>query len=114
MPIRTVTSEDRIDYTVLETPGSAHFAGIKYSGNNETGDGYLFHHAYIPCQQLKTHGLPLDANPREPVRGDVVKKMEETLRESPAKFHHWNNGITVICDDFRHDQATNSIQVDLA
>ncbi len=114
MPIHTVTSEDGIEYNVLETPGTAHFPAINYAGSSDAGDGYVFHHAYIPCQQLKAHGLPLDANPREPTRGDVVKKMEETLRESPERFHHWNNGITVICDEFRHDSVNRSIEVALS
>jgi hypothetical protein len=92
-------SEDNFEYEVLETPADVKFSDINVISGLDFSDGYSFHHLYIPCSQIKNLGLPTDANPREPTRADVVDKMCKTITENPDKFHHWNNGISVICDD---------------
>jgi AIPR protein len=114
MATKTHINEDGLSYEILETPGKAKFTEFYYSGSTDTGDGYTIHHAYIPCNHLKKVCLPLDANPREPVKGDVVKKMMDCLRDTPSNFHHWNNGITVICDNFLYDPSTKVIEVELS
>jgi hypothetical protein len=104
------TSSDQVSYTVAQTPCVVRFDASNYCGSVKTRDGYTFHHLFVPCEQLRTVGLPLDANPREPTRAKVVKEMSETLREAPERFHHWNNGITVVCDDVGCDKEQITLQ----
>jgi hypothetical protein len=106
------TSSDQVPYTVAQTPCAVRFDASNYCGAVKTPDGYTFHHLFVPCEQLRTAGLPLDANPREPTRAKVVKEMNETLRESPERFHHWNNGITVVCDDVTRETSDILLQFD--
>lgn len=91
---------DNVEYPVLRTPGDASFANIiRFNKPHEFEDGYKFYHLYISCNELKNKCLPLDANPREPTLGDVVSNMQATLRKEPQKFHHLNNGITIIASN---------------
>jgi hypothetical protein len=92
------TSSDNIEYSVAATPTEINLHNIQYGGKATTADGYSFHHFFVPCEELRQCGLPLDANPREPTRASVVKDMALTLTNHPSLFHHWNNGITVVCD----------------
>ena len=106
-----LTSEDDIDYPVLATPGTVTFKSELDACPADFSDGYSFCHIYVRCEELKSHCAPLEANPREPTRADVVKKMEKTLREEPDKFHHWNNGITLICEDFTYNSESQELEV---
>lgn len=96
-------SEDGIEYKYLETAGKVEFDDILYSSSVEDSDGFIFHHFFVKCSILQQKGLPLDANPREPTRARVVDEMAATLRDHPSMFHHWNNGMTVICDSVSHE-----------
>lgn len=106
------TSEDGHEYIVLKTPAIVSISDIQYSNSIENGDGYKFHHFFIKCRVLRELALPLDANPREPTRAKVVNEMASTLRENPDKFHHWNNGITLICDELQYKDSKVSIKFD--
>jgi hypothetical protein len=96
------TSSDRIPYAAATTPVTLTFDDAHYRGVTQTPDGFRFHHFFVNCEKLRATGLPLDANPREPTRAQVVKDMAKTLSATPARFHHWNNGITVVCDELVH------------
>lgn len=106
------TSSDQVAYTVAQTPCTVVFGADNYCGSVTTPDGYTFHNLFVPCEQLRSIGLPLDANPREPTRAKVVREMSETLREFPERFHHWNNGITVVCDDVSLTPPNISLRFD--
>lgn len=95
----TRQSEDGEEYEVIQTPATIEFHDLRVVPSHSFSDGYSFHHLYVPCSQVKSIGLPTDANPREPTRADVVKRMEITIKENPEKFHHMNNGISIICDN---------------
>ena len=101
MSYRTVQSEDGIDYRILETPGSLSIPYISWKFHDDIPDGYLLHHLYVRCEDLRALKLPLDANPREPTNSDVVKKMVNTLTDNPNRFHHWNNGISIIVNEIQ-------------
>ena len=103
MPLIIKTSSDQIAYSAVQTPAEIKIPGISYSGESQDSDGYIFHHFYVSCETIRATGLPLDANPREPTRASVVKEMATTLRETPSLFHHWNNGITIVCDGAQVD-----------
>lgn len=103
-------SEDGIDYPVLKTPGTTVIPTESYSGSMSDSAGFHFHHLFVKCDVIKNMGLPLDANPREPTRAKVVSEMESTLRDNPDHFHHWNNGITIICDGFEYVGDAANVQ----
>lgn len=104
-------SIDGWDYAVLKTPCEVTFQEAIYEGSTGFGDDYRFYHVYMKCEELRNSAMPVDANPREPSRGDVVNNMVETIRKNPEKFHHRNNGITVICDNFSSCEETGVISV---
>jgi hypothetical protein len=104
------TSSDNIEYAVAETPASITITDIQYGGTATTADGYSFHHFFVPCEKIRQCGLPLDANPREPTRASVVKDMSLTLANNPALFHHWNNGITLVCDEISIYENTATLR----
>ena len=106
-----VTSGDGLKYRRREAPCEVTLACRGGGAAESVVDdyGFAFHHVFVPANALRTVCLPLDANPREPTRVDVVKRMEETLRESPSNFHHWNNGITVVCKSV--DFGDNDLRV---
>ena len=107
--VKTVISEDGLNYRALQIPGSVTFSGALHSASPVFGDDYEISHAYVRCEEIRTNCLPLDANPREPTRVDVVNKMAATLLEEPGKFHHWNNGITIVCEGVEYDAATANL-----
>ena len=94
--ITTLLSEDNIEYRIRQTPCECSFAGVGEITTTTDQNGFEFAHVDVSANRLQDICLPLDANPREPTAADVVKKMTETLRTSPERFHHRNNGITVI------------------
>jgi hypothetical protein len=104
--LNSKTSSDQISYKVAGTPCEIPFSAENYCGVTETPDGYKFHHLFVKCEELRTRGLPLDANPREPTRAKVVREMADTLQNHPENFHHWNNGITIICDGVKTSDAS--------
>lgn len=104
------TSEDGIEYPVLDTPGTASIQTESYGGSMTDTGGFMFHHLFVKCEVIKNLGLPLDANPREPTKAKVVLEMASTIRDHPENFHHWNNGITMICDSFNHNQGISTVQ----
>lgn len=96
-------SEDDWPYKVRQTPCQCTFTNLVDQGQlpqaYKDDLGFEILHLHIRSSEIQEVCLPLDANPREPTRADVVKKMSETLRDDPQRFHHWNNGITVICNE---------------
>ena len=95
-------------FQVLDAPGSQiyefktmkKFSDIitkKDSKGKVESDGYVYWHGYIAASEVKSKKFPLDANPRKPSPTKITKQMQVTLQKSPDQFHHWNNGMTVIC-----------------
>lgn len=75
-------------------PGTIPIPYVSYS-EHPMADGFRIHHLYVKCKDLPP--LPREANPREPTINKVVRRMKETLVESPGWFVKFNNGITLIC-----------------
>ena len=111
MTIKTVLSEDGIEYRALEIPGTVELSDVFYAPCPQFPDEYEFIHVYVSCEQIRTICLPLDANPREPTRADVVRKMSETLLDNPSVFHHWNNGITIICENVSYNENDKKMTI---
>jgi len=92
-------------YTVLSTPSFKNykFLTLHKMPDDFTGskDGYEYFHGYISANELQSKKLPLDANPRKPSPTPVTKSMQATLSKFGDEFHHWNNGITVICESVK-------------
>ena len=105
-------SEDNIPYEVLLTPSKIEYQNIDIISSQSFTDGYSFYHLYVPVSEVKRLSLPTDANPREPTRVDVVNKMISAIRDDPDKFHHWNNGITIICNDVNHNISDKTVEID--
>jgi hypothetical protein len=42
-------------------------------------------------------------------KGEVNKGLSETLEEDPGKFFYYNNGISVLCEEFDFDPDTNEL-----
>lgn len=61
-------------------------------------DGYTYWHGYISALEVRDKKFPLDANPRKPSPTPITKNMQVTLQKHPTEFHHWNNGMTIICE----------------
>lgn len=101
MKIETITSQDGIEYRVLTTPSEVNLIPESIKTHDSFSDGYKIHHLYVKCEEIKNCKLPLESNPREPTKADVVKKMINTLHQAPQFFHHWNNGISVIIDEIQ-------------
>ena len=102
------TNNSLWSFQVLDAPGSQiyefktleKFSDIiteKDSKGKVVSDGYVYWHGYIAASEVKSKKFPLDANPRKPSPTKITKQMQVTLQKSPGQFHHWNNGMTVIC-----------------
>ena len=107
----TITSVDGAQYKIAKTPGILDLTDVLKQPAVDVGDNFRFFNIYVKCEEIRQKGLPLDANPREPTMGDVVKRMEETLRKKPEKFHHWNNGMTLICEDIVFNDTNDSVKL---
>ncbi|MGE3550428.1 MAG: AIPR family protein, partial [Geobacter sp.] len=105
-------SEDNIPYEVLLTPNKIEYQNIDFISSHSFIDGYSFYHLYVSVSEVKRLSLPTDANPREPTRVDVVNKMISAIKDDPDKFHHWNNGITIICNGVTHNDSEKTLEID--
>lgn len=96
----TRESTSGVEYSVLDTPSSVALDYIEANSYSELSPvgGFSTHHVYIKCSEIKNSLLPIEANPREPSKSNVVKDMRDTLGDVPEDFIKWNNGITVICE----------------
>ncbi len=105
------SADDEIEYDVLQTPSSITFENIEFEPSYTFEDGFQFYHIYVTAHQLKEICLPTDANPREPTLATVVREMQETIQITPEKFHHLNNGISVICDNVTYEGGDHSLTI---
>ncbi len=109
--IKTITSEDGYDYQILETPGEITLIPESIKSHDEFPDEYVLHHVYAKCEEIKNCKLPLESNPREPTKADVVNKMIDTLHHNPQFFHHWNNGISIIIDSIEKGNTETEYKI---
>lgn len=117
-------NDPKWSFQVLKAPGKQvyefktlqRFSDIiikKVKGKNES-DGYVYWHGYIAASEVKAKKFPLDANPRKPSPTTITKKMQVTLQKYPESFHHWNNGMTVICQSVSQVGGPNSKKYELS
>lgn len=107
-----ISSGNNEDYMVLNLDESeslsVDFSSAEYIGAESLKAGYKIHHIYVQCKEVKSVGLPLEANPREPDSTRQVKAMRRTLDEEPDEFVKKNNGVVVICSSIEDGQADAS------
>jgi hypothetical protein len=113
MPKITKNSMDEtIKYDVLQTPDHINLSNVIKIDEHVFEDNYKFIHCYVSMSDIKQYGLPIDANPREPSRVSVVNQMINTIRDNPDKFHHWNNGISLVCTKLNYNKDTQVLHVE--
>lgn len=106
----TKTSVDGTEYKALKSPDKVSLTTNNYS-KHKTSDGFIFHHLYVPCQEIKNKYLPLDSNPREPSYNGQIKQIQNTLEDCPELFHKRNNGITIVCDNVEYNDNTRQCKI---
>lgn len=54
------------------------------------------------------------ANPRDFLgpRGKITKRIIQTLKESPKRLWHYNNGISAVCKQFHYDEESNALKIE--
>lgn len=104
MPIKTVVVAGGVanggyEYSQIETPDKVTFPLISYDVHNSFLDGIVYYTAFIPAESIRIGKLPLDPNPRKPEPNALVTGgIQQTLANDPDRFHHRNNGMTIVAN----------------
>ena len=110
-------SADGHTYLSRSVPCEVSLDVVDYKNHSAVRDTGAFetYHLYVSATEVANECLPfLDANPREPSVTTQVRKMQDTLRDTPQDFVKKNNGLTLICDNISYDSSESRVTIDFS
>lgn len=117
MPLKKVevaggVPEGGYEYTQIETPDNVTFPFTSCDEHSAFSDGIVYYTAFIPAESIRVGKLPLDPNPRKPMPNALVTGgIQMTLANQPDRFHHRNNGMTIVANNVLINPSASTVEL---